>query len=66
MRNAPVQKLLDKLSINETQDCEEWFIKNIIVTSLNKSKQSTPYILVVEQFETTNSSAVSNFVLSIP
>jgi hypothetical protein len=37
------------------------FIANITVGSLNKNEQSTPYLLAVDKFETTNSSAVSEF-----
>ncbi|PNF28390.1 hypothetical protein B7P43_G16747 [Cryptotermes secundus] len=51
------------VSIDETQDCEGRFIANCIVGSLNKNEQSTPYLLAVEQLETTNSSAVSEFFL---
>jgi hypothetical protein len=41
--------------IDETEDSEGRFIANIIVGSLNKNEQPTPYLLSVEQFETTNS-----------
>jgi hypothetical protein len=36
-------------------------IKEISVGSLNKNEQSTPYLLAVEQFDTTNDSEVSEF-----
>ncbi|PNF19297.1 hypothetical protein B7P43_G07511 [Cryptotermes secundus] len=52
------------VSIDETQDCEGRFIANCIVGSLNKNKQSTPYLLAVVQFKTTNSSAVSGFFIN--
>jgi hypothetical protein len=41
-------------------DCEGRFIENVIVGSLNKKEQSSPYFVAVEQFETTNSFAVSD------
>jgi hypothetical protein len=41
-------------------------LPNIIVGSLNKNERSTLYILAVEHFETTNSPAVSEFLLSNP
>jgi hypothetical protein len=53
------------ISIDETQGYKGWFIANIVAGSLNKNEQSTPYLLTVEQFETTNSSPVSD-ILSIP
>jgi hypothetical protein len=49
------------VSIDETLDCEGRFTANIIVGSLNKNEQSTPYHLAVLQFDTTNSSAVFEF-----
>jgi hypothetical protein len=47
------------VSIKETQDCDERFIANIIVRSLNNN------LIAVDQFETTNRAAVSE-ILSIP
>jgi hypothetical protein len=61
-------KVQDKfvwVSIDKPQDGEGWFIANFTVGSLNKIEQSTPNHLMVEQFETTNDSAVSK-LLSIP
>ncbi|PNF29556.1 hypothetical protein B7P43_G01923 [Cryptotermes secundus] len=49
------------VSIDETQDYEGRFNANCIVVSINKNEPSLPYLLAVEQFETTNSSAVSGF-----
>jgi hypothetical protein len=65
-----IENIIDKfqdnflwVSIEESQDYEGRFITNIIVGSLYKNKQSTPYLLAVKQFETTNSSAVSDFFI---
>jgi hypothetical protein len=49
--------------IKETQDCKGRFIANIIVGSLNKNEQTIPYFLTVDQFETTNSFAVSEYFI---
>jgi hypothetical protein len=51
------------VSIDETQDCEGRFIENIVVGSLNKNEQFTPYLLALEHFEATNSSAVSEYFI---
>ncbi|PNF36587.1 hypothetical protein B7P43_G15044 [Cryptotermes secundus] len=51
------------VSIDETRDCEGRFIANCIVGSIHKNEHCTPYLLAVEQFETTNSSAVSEFFI---
>ena len=53
-----------RVSIDETQDCEVRFIVNCIVGSHNNNEQSTPYLLPLEQSETTNSYAISEFFIN--